>query len=65
MLATDQLSITTTDSGKKIILKGNYFIAKFQVQNPAKDPATALPDPAPSYPGTGMFMPTNLKVTVK
>jgi hypothetical protein len=63
-LAPNQLSIKTTDSGKKIILKGNKFIAKFQVQSPAIDPTTGMSDFAPSYPGTGEFITTNFKITI-
>ena len=64
-LGPDQLSIKTTDSAKKIILKGRYFIAKFQVQKPAMDPTTLSPDPSPSYPGRGEFITTNFKITIE
>ncbi|RLJ79421.1 hypothetical protein [Pedobacter alluvionis] len=63
-LGPDQLSLITTDSAKKIILKGRYFIAKFQVQQPAVDPKTSAPDPQPSYPGKGHFITTNFKITI-
>jgi len=63
-LGPDQLSIITTDSAKKIILKGSYFVAKFQVQNPAIDPVTSSPDPLLSYPGSGQFITANFKITI-
>jgi len=63
-LGPDQLSLITTDSAKKIILKGSYFIAKFQVQQAAVDPVTSAPDPSPFYPGQGHFITTNFKITI-
>jgi hypothetical protein len=60
-LDAGQLSKTTKDSGKKIILKGSAFTAKFEVQSPAKDSALN-PDPLSQYSGSGNFISTNIKV---
>jgi len=46
------------------LLKGGNFTAKFEVQNPAKQPnapAAPIPDATPEYPGNGTFITTNLK----
>jgi hypothetical protein len=65
-LQSDQLSQKTTIEGKKPILKGIMFKAKFQVNAPAMMPTPAgpVPDPVPLYSGgQGMFVPTNMTVT--
>jgi hypothetical protein len=49
------------DDGKKMLLKGQTFDAKFQVQVPAQQPSPGgpVPDPSPSYSGTAVFISTN------
>ena len=66
-LAGDQKAKKTNTGGKAALLKGGNFTAKFEVQNPAKQPPPApgppIPDATPQYSGNGMFVTTNLKVT--
>ena len=51
----------TTDNGKKILIKGGTFQAKFQVSSPAMMPTPAgpQPDPVSVKPGTASFITTN------
>jgi hypothetical protein len=51
----------TTDNGKKILIKGGTFQAKFQVSAPATMPTPAgpQPDPVSVKPGTATFITTN------
>jgi hypothetical protein len=51
----------TTDNGKKILIKGGTFQAKFQVSSPAMMPTPAgpQPDPVSVKPGTAIFITTN------
>jgi hypothetical protein len=69
-LGGDQQSAKTKSGGKKIIVKGSTFTAKFEVQSPAQDPSTvpatgaATPDASPSYSGSGNFMTSNTKFKV-
>ena len=51
----------TTDNGKKILIKGGTFQAKFQVSAPAMMPTPAgpQPDPVSVKPGTATFITTN------
>lgn len=64
-LAGNQLAKETTSGGKKVLLKGGNFTAKFEVQNPAKQPppgpGAPIPDATPQYSGQGNFITTNTK----
>lgn len=60
-LAPNQKASKTKSGRKPVLLKGGTFVATFQVQSPAVDPATGVPDPAPQYPGSGTFLTTNVK----
>ncbi|HEX4701931.1 MAG TPA: hypothetical protein VH352_07375 [Pseudonocardiaceae bacterium] len=68
-MGTLQLTLTptnttmmTTNAGKKILVKGQQFIAKFNVQTPAQQPTPAgpVPDPVAVKPGTAQFITTNV-----
>jgi hypothetical protein len=63
-LAGDQLTQTVAAGGKKSILKGSQFIAKFTVAGPAQQPQASgpVPDATPSYTGQGQFVTTNTSV---
>ena len=63
-LAGDQLAQTVAAGGKKPILKGSQFIAKFSVASPAQHPQATgpVPDATPSYTGQGQFVTTNTSV---
>jgi hypothetical protein len=64
-LGVDQLSINTTYKGRRVILLGSVFEAKFTVVSPAWKPGeTWIPDSTPSYDGNGFFTTTNYKVKV-
>jgi hypothetical protein len=66
-LAGDQLTQKTKSGGKKIIMKGSMFNAKFQVSAPAQQPAPPgppVPDGNPQYSGKGQFVTTNIKFKV-
>lgn len=59
-LGGDQKATKTNSGGKPILLKGTKFQAKFEVQNPAKQPPpTNTPDPTPMHAGTGQFITQN------
>lgn len=59
-LGGDQKATKTNSGGKPILLKGSKFQAKFEVQNPAKQPPPAnTPDPTPIHAGTGQFITQN------
>ena len=64
-LASDQKAQKTKTGGKPVLLKGGNFTAKFEVQNPAKQPppgpGSPIPDATPQYSGSGMFVTTNMK----
>jgi Contractile injection system spike tip protein len=64
-LASDQKARKTSTGAKLVLLKGSNFTAKFEVQNPAKQPPPApgppIPDATPQYSGSGMFVTTNSK----
>jgi hypothetical protein len=66
-LAGNQKAKKTRSGNKPVLLKGESFTAKFEVQNPAKQPPTGpgspIPDATPQYSGTGMFVSMNLKFT--
>jgi hypothetical protein len=53
-----------TVNGKKILVKGATFTAKFNVQTPAQQPTPAgpVPDPVAVKPGTAQFVTTNVQV---
>jgi hypothetical protein len=52
----------TTENGKKILIKGGTFQAKFQVASPAMMPTPAgpQPDPVSVKAGTASFITTNM-----
>ena len=52
-----------TENGKKILIKGATFTAKFKVQTPAQQPTPAgpVPDPVAVKPGTAQFITTNVR----
>lgn len=64
-LAGDQKAKMTQTGSKLVLLKGGSFTAKFEVQNPAKQPppgpGSPIPDATPEYSGNGIFITTNLK----
>lgn len=65
-LAGDQVASRTQSAGKKVLLKGSTFQAKFEVQSPAKmpppGPGSPIPDAMTSYSGgSGSFISTNTK----
>jgi hypothetical protein len=62
-LAGDQIAQHTQSGGKKVLLKGSQFTAKFEVQSPAQQPPPASsPDPAQEYGnGQGQFITANSK----
>lgn len=63
-LAGDQKASKTQTGGKKVLLKGKNFTAKFEVQSPAKQPLPVgppVPDATPQYSGTGLFITMNIK----
>ncbi|WP_298548745.1 hypothetical protein [uncultured Aquimarina sp.] len=67
-LGPDQLTKKTKSGSKPIVLKGGVFIARFEVQSPAKfiPPGSApISDPVPFYMGTGKLVPAidKLKAT--
>ncbi|MCA8991594.1 MAG: hypothetical protein KDA88_06425 [Planctomycetaceae bacterium] len=65
-LAGDQKTTKTKTGNKPILLKGQMFTAKFEVQSPAQQPppgpGTPIPDATPQYSGQGMFVTTNMKL---
>ena len=61
-LAANQKAKRTYTGNKLVLLKGGNFRAKFEVQNPAKQPAPPgppIPDTTLQYSGRGMFMTKN------
>ena len=64
-LAANQKATKTQSGGKKMLLKGGNFTAKFEVQSPAQQPPPGpgppVPDATPQYSGNGMFVTTNAK----
>lgn len=64
-LAGNQKATKTQTGEKAVLLKGNNFTAKFEVQSPAQQPppgpGSPIPDATPQYSGNGMFVSTNTK----
>ena len=64
-LAGDQKAKKSRTGGKAVLLKGSRFTARFEVQNPARQPPPVpgppIPDATPQYSGNGMFAATNLR----
>jgi hypothetical protein len=61
-LASDQIATRCKTGGKKVLLVGSTFTAKFEVQSPAQQPngsAPPIPDATPSYSGSGSFITNN------
>lgn len=64
-LAANQKARQTTTGETAVLLKGGSFVARFEVQQPAQQPAPPappIPDPTPLYSGSGSFITTNLRV---
>lgn len=60
-LAPDQTSRTKYE-GWRVLLRGSQFVARFEVQSPARSPSPAspsLPDPMRRYLGSGSFQSSN------
>lgn len=64
-LTTGQIALNSKSGNKALLLKGNKFIAKFEVQEPAQfippTPAPVQNDPITMYMGQGSFETTNQK----
>lgn len=62
-IVPNQKAQKTATGGKLVLLKGSNFIAKFEVQTPAQQPAPSgpVPDGTPQYIGSGSFITTNIK----
>jgi hypothetical protein len=64
-LAGDQKAQKSAVGGKRVLLKGSVFTAKFEVQSPAMQPppgpGSPIPDATPQYSGQGTFVTTNTK----
>ncbi|WP_299409886.1 hypothetical protein [Acaryochloris sp. IP29b_bin.148] len=64
-LGGDQKASKTHSADKPVLLKGNQFTAKFEVQLPAQQPppgpGSPVPDSNTFYPGSGTFQTTNTK----
>ena len=65
-LAGDQQAQTTSTGGKKLLLKGSTFTARFSVMAPAMQPppgpGSPIPDATPSYSGSGSFVAVDATV---
>jgi hypothetical protein len=65
-LAGDQQARTCSTGGKKLLLKGSSFTARFSVTMSAMQPppgaGSPIPDPTPSYSGSGSFIAANTSV---
>ncbi len=64
-LGGDQVAEKTKTGDTAVLLVGSTFTAKFEVQSPAQQPPPGpgppIPDSAPEYSGTGMFVTNNTK----
>ncbi len=65
-LADDQKAKTCQSKGKKLLLKGGSFTARFTVSVPAMQPppgpGSPVPDPTAAYSGSGNFVAANMTV---
>ncbi len=62
-LAPDQIAQNTRFAGRRALLVGAMFTARFEVQSPAQmpaPPAGTIPDPMPFYSGQGRFVTSNV-----
>jgi hypothetical protein len=60
-LAGDQQARTTNTGGRNPLLVGGSFTARFKVEAPAQQPTAGgpVPDPTPTYSGSGRFLTSN------
>jgi hypothetical protein len=67
-LGGDQKTVKGATGGKKLILKGSTFTAKFSItvpaQQPPPGPGSPIPDATSQYSGTGTFVATDATVKV-
>ena len=63
-LASDQQTSSTHTGGKRMLLVGGSFKARFKVQAPAQQPTGGgpVPDPLNEYSGQGIFLSANIQV---
>jgi len=65
-LAGDQQAGTSASGGKKLLLKGSTFTARFSVSVPAQQPppgpGSPIPDATETYSGSGSFVPADATV---
>jgi len=65
-LGGDQKAAKGATGGKKLILKGSTFTAKFSIavpaQQPPPGPGSPIPDATSQYSGTGTFIATDATV---
>ena len=65
-LAGDQQAATSASGGKKLLLKGSTFTARFSVgapaQQPPPGPGSPIPDATATYSGSGSFAPAESTV---
>ena len=65
-LAGDQQAGTSASGGKKLLLKGSTFTARFSVSAPAQQPppgpGSPIPDATATYSGSGSFAPADSTV---
>jgi hypothetical protein len=63
MLTPSNLTQAARIGGKRVIVRGTQFPARFEVQSPARQPPTGasapMPDPITMYRGLAMFVTTN------
>ncbi|BGI51691.1 MAG: hypothetical protein HamCj_00760 [Candidatus Hamiltonella defensa (Ceratovacuna japonica)] len=68
-IAGNQKTQKSTCQGNAFLLKGQQFTAKFEVQNPAKQPppgpGAPIPDPTPTYQGVGLFLNSHIQMQAK
>lgn len=64
-LGGDQKASKTQTGGKKVLLVGGSFTARFKVQSPAQQPPPGpggpIPDSSSEYSGSGTFASANAK----
>lgn len=63
-LGQDQKATKGKSANRALILRGTKFRARLQVSSPAQVPVSGgtVPDPTPTYFGTGSFVTTNTVV---